>query len=331
MGLKPQPSVLTLGNFDGPHVGHRAILRRARELAAPAGASVVAVTFDPPPVRLLRPGAEPPQITTIAERTARLRDAGADAVEVLSVTPELLGKSAEGFVADLVERFAPVAVVEGPDFRFGHRRAGDMDLMAELGKRYGFTAVVVPPVEAVLGDQTVQTVSSSLVRWLVGRGRVEDAAACLGRPFALTAEVVKGEQRGRTIGVPTANLDPNTLAPMIVPADGVYAAWATVEPRETGEPDAWPAAVSIGVKPTFGNKILTVEAHLIDVDDGPDLYGRRLTLRFARWLRDQYPFPGVGALRAQLGRDIDSARRVLTADRPPPGPTPGPTPGPIHA
>ncbi|MEM6459001.1 MAG: bifunctional riboflavin kinase/FMN adenylyltransferase [Planctomycetota bacterium] len=320
------PTVLTLGNFDGPHVGHRAILRRCRQLAEPAGASVVAVTFDPPPVRVLRPGSEPPRITTIEERTARLRDAGADAVEVLSVTPQLLGKSAEDFVAGLVERFAPVAIIEGPDFRFGHRRAGDMDLMAQLGKQHGFAAEVVPRVEAALHDQTVQPVSSSLVRWLVGRGRVEDAATCLGRPFALTAEVVKGEQRGRTIGVPTANLDPDTLAPMIVPADGVYAAWAAVEPRQTGEPDARPAAVSIGVKPTFGNKLLTVEAHLIDADDGPDLYGRRLTLRFARWLRDQYPFPGVEALRAQLGRDIDTARRVLTdgttaVDRLTPGPT----------
>lgn len=322
----PDPTVLTLGNFDGPHVGHLAILKRARTLANEHGARVVAITFDPPPIQVLRPGQEPPVIASLAQRTARLKTGGADEVQVMTPTPELLAQSADEFIERLVDQHHPVAIVEGPDFRFGKGRGGDMDKLAQLGHTHGFTAVTVPRVEAPLSDLQLAPVSSSLVRWLVGRGRVADAAVCLGQPFSLTAKVVKGEQRGRQLGIPTANLDATQIAPFIIPADGVYAGVAEVHmadpeeanPKSSIKNQKYPAAISVGVKPTFGQKTLTVEAHLLDTPGNPgspaspesfDLYGQPLTLHFARWVRDQYPFPGVVPLREQLFRDIEQTRR----------------------
>ncbi len=325
----PRCCVLTLGNFDGPHRGHLAIVERARKLAedelpgAGAGAEVVVVTFDPPPVQVLRPGSEPPRLAGLEQRVAALRQAGADAVEVIRPTPAWLAKPAERFVAELVEQYRPRYIVEGPDFRFGHGRAGDMTLLAQLGRRYDFEAVTVPRLGVTLSDLQAVPISSSLVRWLVGHGRVADAAACLGRDFTLTAEVVRGEQQGRKLGIPTANLDLQALSSYILPADGVYAGYATLEnpgvSRDPGGGDdpkderssienpqsSFPAAISVGVKPTFGKADLAIEAHLLGFDG--DLYGRKLTLHFARWLRDQYPFPNLAALRAQLHRDLAAA------------------------
>ncbi len=310
----PAPSVITIGNFDGVHLGHRAILRHCRQLShqhadhPPGPLRVIAVTFDRPPIAVLRPGMEPPLIDDRASHTAQLRDAGADEVVYLEATRALLGLSAEAFVEMLVERFAPRAIVEGPDFRFGKGRRGDHALLNHLGSEHGFDAVRLPRETAVLHNRQVVPVSSSLVRWLIGRGRVEDAQRCLGRPFAVSGEVVKGEQRGRTIGVPTANLAPAALEGRIIPTDGVYACEA-----ELDDGRAFPAAVSVGTKPTFGQQQLTVEAHLVDFEG--DLYGRPLTLRFARWLRDQYPFPGLESLRRQLRQDIaDTADAQTTPD-----------------
>jgi len=335
----PDRTVLTLGNFDGPHVGHHSILEKSRKIADVHNAKVLAVTFDPPPLEVLRPGDGPPRITSLAQRIKRLRRGGADDVRVIEPTAELLGQSAPQFIERLVERHHPVAIVEGPDFRFGKNRGGDMAALATLGQEHGFEAVTVPRVEVALGDQQLTAVSSSLVRWLIGRGRVADAAVCLGRFFSLTATVVRGEQRGKKLGIPTANLDADQIAPYIVPADGVYAGYVRLEQAEVGgeqsgegpssrpseAPDAGgatplatrstpiPAAISVGIKPTFGKTALTVEAHLIDTD--LDLYGKTITLGFARWVRDQYPFPGVDALREQLHRDIQQARQWHTAGR----------------
>ena len=295
-------TAVTVGNFDGVHRGHAAILAACRARVGAEG-RVVAVTFEPTPVEVLRPAAAPPRLMSADGRVAALRAAGADAVEVLEPGPDLLGLSAEAFVEMVLATHRPSAWVEGPDFRFGKGRAGDMERLAALGAKRGFVAVTVPRVTATLGDQTVAPVSSSLVRWLVGRGRVADAAATLGRPFALTGDVVRGEQRGRTIGVPTANVALGDAARVALPADGVYAAWASV----AGDDARWPAAVSVGVKPTFGKVGLTVEAHLIGF--AGDLYGRSLTLKFTRWVRGQYAFGGVEALTAQLGRDIATVRR----------------------
>jgi riboflavin kinase/FMN adenylyltransferase len=304
------PSIITIGNFDGVHRGHQAILAEARTLANGCDARVLAMTFDPMPISVLRPGAGPPHLAMIGQRVETLKRNGADDVIVVNPTRDILQQEATRFIAGLIDEHDAVGFVEGEDFRFGHKRSGDMAMLTKLGNERGFAVRALPRVETTLSDCSVAPISSSLVRWLVGRGRVEDAQACLGRPFELVGEIVKGEQRGRTIGVPTANLDPSAWRGMIAPMDGVYA--GSVAFDDTPD-DPHPAAISVGVKPTFGHDQLTIEAHLIDyqTDDPDALYGRRARFGFARWVRDQYPFPGVEALTQQLRRDIDAARDLM--------------------
>ncbi len=292
-----ESAVITVGNFDGVHAGHQTIVQRARKMADARSAKVVALTFEPHPAALLRPDRQPPSLMTLEARKRALRAAGADEVEVLEPTRDLLALSPEDFVSHLRESHHMVGIVEGHDFRFGKARAGDTDMLSELGKSQGFAVDIVPPIEKPLTDQIVVTVSSSIVRWLVGRGRVADAACCLNRPYALEADVAHGEQRGRQIGVPTANLDAQQIDRVLIPADGVYAGLATLP-----DGSVKPAAISVGVKPTFGRRQLTVEAHLLGHHG--DLYGRRIELSFTRWLRDQMPFRSIDLLKAQLQRDI---------------------------
>lgn len=309
------PSVLTIGNFDGVHAGHRAIIAKARAIADRREARVVAMTFEPHPAAVLRPDAVPPRLCGIDEKVQRLREAGADHVALLEPTAELLGLSPDRFIDRIVAEHHPIAFVEGDDFRFGKGRAGDVKHLEQLGKQHGFDVAVADEVDVTLANLHVAPVGSSLTRWLIGRGRVTDAARCLGRPYSLTATVARGEQRGRTIDIPTANLDPADLAGHILPADGVYAGTATLHDPGSSPHDSFPAAISVGVKPTFGRKQLTIEAHLLDYrpDDPDALYGSRITLAFDRWVRDQYPFPGLDALVAQLQRDLEIIRKGYTA------------------
>lgn len=314
-----RPSIITIGNFDGVHRGHQAILTVARRMAKIHSARVVAMTFDPMPVAVLRPGSGPPYLGSIDQRIRTLKQNGADDVVVIHPTQEVLGQEAVAFIASLVEQHRAVGFVEGEDFRFGNKRRGDMALLTEMGRSSGFAVEALPRVETPLSDQTTAPISSSLIRWLVGRGRVEDAQACLGRPYELVGDIVKGEQRGRTLGVPTANLDPACWQGLITPMDGVYAGLVTLGP-EVDHPSTaatpgsvFPAAISVGVKPTFGHDQLTIEAHLIGYQpDHPDgLYGQPARFGFAHWLRDQYPFPGIEPLTQQLRRDIQTAQAVL--------------------
>lgn len=306
-----KPSIITIGNFDGVHCGHQAILDSARNLAASKNARVLAMTFDPVPIAVLRPGECPPHLGTIDQRIAALKQAGADDVVVIQPTKDLLAHDASQFIAGLIDDHNAVGFVEGEDFRFGAKRSGDMAMLAQMGEQQGFAVQALPRVEIPLSDHSVAPISSSLVRWLVGRGRVEDAQTCMGRPFDLVGTIVKGEQRGRTIGVPTANLDPNAWQGLITPMDGVYAGTVTLAPG-IAEAGTCPAAISVGVKPTFGQDQLNIEAHLIDVktDDPDAFYGQQAIFRFARWVRDQYPFPDVQALTEQLKRDIDQCRDI---------------------
>ncbi len=322
-----RPSVITIGNFDGVHAGHRAILSTARELAEPGavtpgglasgglasgglasggfasgGANVVAMTFDPHPSATLDPDNQPPRLCPLEQKLARLKQAGVDEVLVLEPTPKVLGQTPEDFIQQVVQRYGPVAFVEGADFRFGRGRAGDVDLLKKLGKQHGFDVVIQPSRDVTLTDLGVVTVRSSVVRWLIGHGRVQDAHRCLGQPFSLTSEVVKGEQRGRTIGIPTVNLDLATLDDHMLPADGVYAGQA----HWAGADRPYIAAISVGNKPSFGQIQLTIEAHLLDFDE--DLYGTQITLEFHHWVRDQIRFPTPDALRQQLARDIERVR-----------------------
>jgi riboflavin kinase/FMN adenylyltransferase len=310
-------AVVTIGNFDGVHVGHAALVGRAREVARGKGARVVTMSFDPHPATVLRPGTEPARLTSWEDRERLLRGAGADEVVRLEPTRELLGMEPEEFVDDVVRRYSPVAVVEGPDFRFGKGRRGDLALLRELGARQGFSVEEVAAVEVALSDHTAAVASSTLVRWLVSHGRVTDAARVLGREYEVEGEVVRGDRRGREIGYPTANVRTECL----VPGDGVYAGVGVLPDG----PDV-AAAISVGTKPTFGEHGRAMEAFLI-FDPGPGRpgspggpieglpeYGWRLRLRFAAWVRDQVRFGSVGELLGQMGRDCERVREIVAAD-----------------
>lgn len=304
---------MTIGNFDGVHVGHRELVRRARGLVdgAEGRGRVVALVFDPHPLTALRTAAAPARLSTFSQRERWLREAGADEVVRLVPTPDVLGLEAEGFVDRVVAQHRPSAWVEGADFRFGKARRGDVALLARRGAVDGFVMDVVEPVEVTLADQCVTPASSTLVRWLVSHGRVSDAAAALGRPYEVEGVVVRGDQRGRTIDCPTANLECEHLLPL----DGVYAgAGALPDGRR------FPAAISVGDKPTFDGRMRVCEAHLVGwrgpVAEGGAEYGWRLRLEFGVFLRDQVKYDGVGPLVEQLGRDIARSRALFGAREP---------------
>jgi riboflavin kinase/FMN adenylyltransferase len=292
--------VLTVGNFDGVHLGHQRIVHTARGLADAHGVAVVAVTFDPPPDLVLRPGDRPERLSPHGERCRLLRDAGADWVVTLSSEPALLGMEAEQFIDDvIVRRFAPAHMVEGHDFFFGRGRRGTIETLEAQGHRAGFGVHVV---EAVTLDfpEGSHRISSSLIRRFVAAGRVSDAARCLGRDFALFGTVISGQGHGRVLNFPTANIDP---AEQVVPADGIYAGRAIVGGRRSA------AAISIGHKPTLGPvPQRAVEAFLLDLRH--DCYGQEMTLGFVARLRDQQKFSGIRELREQIAKDVERVRQV---------------------
>lgn len=300
-------TALTIGNFDGVHRGHLALVRAARAAVGPEG-RVVVLTFDPHPAAVLRPESAPPRLGTLEQRTNRLRAAGVDVVERLDPAGGVLGQTAEEFVDWFVEKFAPSVVVEGADFRFGRGREGSIETLARLGAARGFRTEVVDPVLWPLVNHQLVRVSSTRIRRLLALGRVRDAAALLGRPWELVGRVVPGEQRGRTIDVPTANLDHGDR---LLPSDGVYAGVGTDSDGH------WhPAAISVGRKPTFGGTAPRVcEVHLVDWAGTVDDYGWTMRLRPTEWLRGTMRFGGPGPLVAQLRRDIDRTRLLMTADR----------------
>lgn len=293
---------VTVGNFDGVHRGHAALIRTARQLVGPSG-RVIALTFDPNPIAVLRPGREPARLTTLSQRMRLLGEIGADEVVRLEPTADLLGQSPEAFVQQLVTDYHPSVIVEGSDFRFGRGRAGSIRTLEQLGRQMGFRTEVIEPVEHDLTDQSVVTVSSSMIRWLVGHGRVRDAGRLLGHGYELTGPVVPGDRRGREIGMPTANLEHEQL----LPADGVYAATGVLPDGRT-----YPAAVSVGTKPTYGQQPRICEAHLIGYDGPADAYDWSLRLVVHDWLRDQVQFAGTDALLAQMRRDVQNTLTVVT-------------------
>ena len=315
------PTVVTVGMFDGVHLGHRALLDRVAAEAAARGVPAAAVTFDRHPLAVLRPGSEPPLLTTLDRKVELLGQAGVEVVLVLAFTPELSQVGAEAFAADvLFDGLGARAVVVGENFRFGHKAAGDPDLLADLGRPRGIEVVAVG-----LHANGGQVVSSTRVRAELAAGDVAAAAASLGRPHAVEGVVVAGNRRGGPVlGMPTANLD--LPAGIAIPADGVYAGHLTDEaPEGSGEPRkgapvgravARPAAVSVGTNPQFGTERRRVEAHVLDFDG--DLYGHRVSVGFAHRLRGQAVFADVEELAAQMRADVDQARRLLTS---PPGGT----------
>jgi riboflavin kinase / FMN adenylyltransferase len=292
-------SVVTVGMFDGVHRGHRALLDRVAAEAAQRRVPAAAVTFDRHPLAVLRPGSEPPLLTTLDRKVELLGQAGMAVVLVLEFTDELSHLGAEDFAARvLFDGLAARAVVVGENFRFGHKAAGDPALLDVLGRPRGIEVVAVP-----LHAEDGQVVSSTRVRAELAAGDVEAAAASLGRPYAVDGEVVVGDRRGGPLlGIPTANLAPTPG--IALPADGVYAGHLT----DAADKLARPAAVSVGTNPQFGTD-RRVEAHVLDFDG--DLYGHRVAVAFAHRLRGQAVFDGPGELAAQMRADIDQARRLL--------------------
>ncbi|GHJ55946.1 riboflavin biosynthesis protein [Nonomuraea sp. TT08I-71] len=291
-------SVVTIGVFDGVHKGHQATIGHAVARARELGVKSVVVTFDPHPAEVVRPGSHPAVLTEPARKAELIEALGADVLCVVPFTPEFSRLPAEAFVHDiLVEHLHAALVVVGDNFRFGHRAAGDVALLERLGRTFGF-GVEGAPLVAEAGT----VFSSTYIRSCVDAGDVVAAAAALGRPHRVEGVVVRGDQRGRELGYPTANLLTHRYA--AVPADGVYAARLV---RRGGEPLA--AAVSIGTNPTFSGRERRVEAYALDFTG--DLYGERLALDFVAHLREQRTYDAIEPLVAQIAEDVERTRRAV--------------------
>lgn len=304
------PSVVTIGNFDGVHRGHRTVLGRMVGIARSLDAASVAVTFDPHPSHVHRPDQAPPLITGLTDRLELLAQTGLEAVLVVRYTLEFAATSAEDFVQRyLVEGLRARTVVVGHDVRFGRGNEGDFETMAALGRRYGFDVRAVDDVHGPLAPE--RRWSSTWVRELLLAGDVERAAEILGRPHRVRGVVVHGDARGRTLGFPTANLGPDMTG--MVPADGVYAGWMRRVDHPDEAPDGYlPVAISIGTNPTFAGASHRVEAHVPDRTD-LDLYGEEVVLELVTRLRPTVRFESVDALVAQMHEDVARTRESLAA------------------
>jgi riboflavin kinase/FMN adenylyltransferase len=297
LGASGKRTAITIGNFDGVHLGHQRILHTVLERAEEKRLIAAALTFDPHPVRVLRPDKAPSPLTTTEQKLALFSETGLDAVFVMRFDPNLARVSAEDFVRRyLVETIRAQVVLVGENFRFGHKHAGDTRLLDELGQQLGFAVEVVPPV-AVDGV----LVSSTLIRQMVRDGRVEEARKLLGRPFALAGEIAQGTGQGGKLVVPTVNLR-TTQESML--RTGVYVTETLVEGKSY-----W-SATNVGTRPTFDGSHLTIESHLFDfsqsVTRGP------LEIRFWARLRDEMKFTGPETLREQVMKDLEQARRFFS-------------------
>ncbi|GAA3665389.1 bifunctional riboflavin kinase/FAD synthetase [Nocardioides ginsengisoli] len=297
-------TVVTIGNFDGMHLGHQHVVRRAREVAGEVGVDhVVAVTFDPHPIAVLRPEHAPPTLTTIDDRLRLLGEAGVDDVLVIPFSREVASWPPQEFIERiLLDALHVKAVVVGANFRFGNRAAGDCNLLRAAGAEHDFV------LEEVSLDGGPQVWSSTYVRTCLATGDVAGAAEALGRSFTTHGVVVEGDKRGRELGYPTANVP--VRAGAAVPADGVYAGRLTV----LDGPDAgttYPAAISVGTNPTFaGERESRVESYVLDRSD-LDLYGREVQVEFVERLRGMVRFDSVEALLVAMADDVDRARTLL--------------------
>lgn len=296
-------SVVTIGVFDGVHRGHQRIVGGAAELARELGLRSVVITFDPHPDEVVRPGTHPPLLSTPKRRAELLSRLGTDAVIVLPFTLELSQMGPDEFVQSvLVDRLHASRVIVGENFRFGHKARGDVALLKELGEKYDFFAEGVPLVA------NGETISSTSIREQLDAGDVEGAARSLGRPHRVEGVVVRGHQRGRALGFPTANLE--SLPHTAIPSDGVYAGWLICDSdRYPG--CRWPAAISIGTNPTFEGEERTVEAYALDRDD-LDLYGEHVAVDFIARIRDTLKFDSIDALIEEMHRDVDRAREITS-------------------
>ncbi len=297
----PIPRSLAIGSFDGVHLGHQRVIRRAVEAARERGISSAVVTFTPHPASVVRPELAPPELSSLARQASLVEELGPDELVLIRFTPSFAQLDHEQFAREVVaDTLRAADVVVGTNFRFGHGARGTPELLADEGRRFGFEVEAVPLLE--IGGNPV---SSSRIRRLIGTGQVEAAAELLGRPPWLEGAVVRGDGRGRGLGFATANLAP--LPRSALPGRGVYAGFAHLPGIDR------PAAISVGSNPTFSDDATRhrIEAHLLDFD--ADVYGSPIRLELTRRLRDEERYDSVDELVAQVRRDIDAVRGLEAA------------------
>ncbi|MBI2400410.1 MAG: bifunctional riboflavin kinase/FAD synthetase [Deltaproteobacteria bacterium] len=291
--------ILTLGNFDGLHLGHRKIIDKVSERARKLGSPSVVYTFEPHPLKVVAPSMSPQMIVDAKAKAALVDSLGIDFMVIAEFTKEFAAKHPRAFVEDEIVPLRPREVWVGHDFSFGKAKSGTVDYLRALGEEFGFSVHVIPAYM-----KKGEVVSSSRIRRLVSEGKLRDAASLLGRNFSMSGKVVKGRNVGKELGFPTANL--STVAELM-PADGVYAAWANVSGKRHG------AVVNIGVAPTFGCKTRCVEVHILGFNG--NIYGKKIEVEFVRRLRSEKAFKSKEALITQIRKDSERAARVLAAGK----------------
>ena len=298
---KLQNPVLTIGNFDGVHLGHKALFKKVRDRARRLDGKSVVMTFDPHPLEIIQP-ANGPAFITLHERKLKLIEAcGIDIAIVVPFNTEFAQISAARFVEDiLVERIGVRAIIVGYDYRFGKNREGDLPLLEKMGEQYNFQLEVVSGIQ-----MEGIVVSSTVIRQLIREGRVKEAARLLGRPYEISGEVVRGRERGgRLLGFPTANVRTSSQAS---PKTGIYAVEVEVDDKEHL------GAANLGYNPTFGDTELSLEVHILDFDG--NIYGKPIAVRFIERLRDEKRFSGPEELAVQIRKDVEKARKILEERR----------------
>lgn len=296
----PHP-IVSIGNFDGVHIGHQAILRRVVQEARSRQGTAIVLTFYPHPLSVLRPELQLPLICSLREKLSLFSSLGIQRVFLQRFTPSFARLSAEDFVHRYLSEIIGVEkVIVGHNVSFGRNRAGNAETLLQFAKMYGFEAEIVGPI-----TKDGQEVSSTAVRTLLGSGEMPAVTRFLGRRYAVRGRVMRGFQRGRSIGFPTANLPPRADLPL---PNGVYAVVVNIDGQEM------PGVANVGVNPTFGVNKRMIEAHLFDFSG--DLYGRRLSVGFVAKLRGERKFPSVEELVKQIQQDADRARVLLSAAKP---------------
>ncbi len=290
-------AILALGNFDGFHLGHQAVVNRAIEWAHSEGRPAIVATFDPHPVRLFRPDAPPFRLTTLDQRQRLFGFAGADAMLVFHFDEALAAMSADEFVDMLVSRFGTAGVVTGTDLTFGRNKSGDIERLKHIGSPLGLRSEAVAPV----ADAGGTIISSSRIRDALKTGDCKTATRLLTRPFAIAGEVLHGAKLGRTLDFPTANLE---LGTYLRPAYGVYAVRATLPGGERVD-----GVANLGIRPMFDPPVELLEAYFFDYSG--DLYGRTIDVELISYIRPEAKLDGLDALKAQIARDCDAARQIL--------------------
>lgn len=313
LGQASNGCVLTIGNFDGVHMGHQEIIAAGRRIAREKGTELAAMTFEPHPVAVLYPERAPGVLTPLELKKHALAKCGVDTLVVLKADRELLGLSPEDFVRRfLVDGVRPSLVVEGNDFNFGAARSGSIETLARIGAENGFGVWVIEPRKIKLGTGQSVRVSSTMIRYMLESGHVADAAAALGRPYRLVGQIIPGRGIGKKLGFPTLNMK---KPDQVIPAEGVYAGFVRIggsAEEALASQDKFPAAYSIGQARTYGDDFpLLIEAHLLD-GQADAVPGRYMAMDFVERIRAQHKFKTPEDLSRQIARDCDTAERMLS-------------------